>query len=380
MINVPIAIAVVAIALRGVPESRDDDAVQRLDVPGAILATLGLGALTFGLIGAQARTSPLAGGVILGGVVILIAFVAVERRGRAPMLPLDLFRSRAFSGANVYTLLLYAALGGSLYFLPYLLVDIQHYTPTAAGAAGLPFVVLMFALSRWSGGLVARIGARMPLVVGALLAATAFLAYARPGLDESYWTSYFPAAVLLGLGGACFVAPLTTTVFEAVDTEQSGDRVRRQQRRRTRRGPDRDRRRSASCSRASSMRVRRAHRRPARQRADGARSRTTTARDSTPGTVPHDVPARDRNAVAAAVRDGYLAGIPRRDDRVRAAVHRGGCRCAALDSGARRLGGDGDDDASRFDGLSVSASPVDGPRGFSRGGSCARRRGRCRTR
>src|ERR1700736_6097152 len=217
LINIPIAVAVVAISWRGVPESRDEEMPQHLDVPGAVLATLGLGAFTYGLIRSQGGVPDVtAVSVLVAGAAVLAAFVVVEARSRAPMLPLDLFRSRTFAAANLYTLFLYAALGGSLYFVPYLLVDVQRYTPTAAGGALLPFVVLMFALSRWSGGLTARIGARIPLVAGALIAGAGFAAFALPGIGGSYWTTYFPAALLLGIGGAVFVAPLTTTGVGAV--------------------------------------------------------------------------------------------------------------------------------------------------------------------
>lgn len=221
-INLPLAALVVAVALAHVPESRDDALTLELDWPGALLATLGLGALTYGFIHAQGRGGPVALGALLLGLVLLIAFVAAERRARAPMMPLPLFRSRAFCVANLYTLALYSALGGALYFLPYILIDVQHYTPTAAGAALLPFIVLQFAFARWSGGLIGRIGARIPLVAGAVFAAAAFALYALPGIGGSYWTTYFPAALTLGVGGVLFVAPLTTTVFDAVETERSG--------------------------------------------------------------------------------------------------------------------------------------------------------------
>lgn len=222
-INLPLAIVVLAIAARAIPESRDEEMPQRLDVPGAVLATVGLGLLTFGLIRTQGRVpDALAGGSVVLGLALVAAFVAVERRSSAPMMPLDLFASRAFSAANVYTFFLYAALSGSLYFFPFVLIDVQHYTPTAAGAAFLPFIVLQFTLSRWSGGLMGRIGARLPLIAGALLAAAGFVGFGLPGAGGSYWTTYFPAAVVLGLGGACFVAPLTTCVFDAVGTERSG--------------------------------------------------------------------------------------------------------------------------------------------------------------
>jgi EmrB/QacA subfamily drug resistance transporter len=309
VMNLPLAVAVVAVAVRGVPESRDEAMAARLDAPGAALATLGLASFTYGLIAAQGgRAGPGAVLAIAAGVAVLAAFVIVERHAPVPMMPLDLFRSRVFSAANVYTLLLYAALGGSLYFLPYLLVDIQHYTPTAAGAAGLPFVILMFGLSRWSGGLVARIGARVPLVAGALLAAAAFVAYGVPSLGGSYWTTYFLPAVLLGLGGALFVAPLTTTVFEAVDTEKSGVAS----------GVNNAVARTAGLIAVAALgvvlaavfdagfdrRIAGHHLSPQTSRiAHDERARLYA------GTVPADVPPRDRPAVSAAVAEGYLAGF-----------------------------------------------------------------------
>jgi EmrB/QacA subfamily drug resistance transporter len=221
-INVPLAIGVFALSVRGVPESRDESASRRADLPGAVLATIGLGALTYGFIRAQDGGNAEAYAAWAIGVVALAAFVEVERASSAPMMPIALFRSKDFSIANVYTLALYSALGGALYFLPFVLIDAQKYTPTAAGAALLPFVVLQFAFSRWSGGLAARIGARTPLIAGAAIAAVAFLLYALPGLGGSYWTTYFPAALVLGIAGVLFVAPLTTTVFDSVATEHSG--------------------------------------------------------------------------------------------------------------------------------------------------------------
>lgn len=223
VINIPIAVAVVAIGLLRVPESRDAEGSRTIDTTGAALATLGLGALVYGLIHAQGgHFDAIAVGTILLGCAALGLFVVAERRERHPMMPLAMFASRTFSVANLYTLLLYAALSGSLYFLPFALIGAQRYDPQAAGAALLPFVVLQFALSRWSGGLVGRLGARTPLVLGALLAAGAFVLFSLPGIGGGYWTTYFPAAVLLGLGGALFIAPLTTTVFDSTAREHSG--------------------------------------------------------------------------------------------------------------------------------------------------------------
>lgn len=223
LINVPLAAVVLAIAPRGVPESRDDARPRRLDACGAALATIALGAITYGLIALQGGGRPGFGvATLAGGTALLAAFVAVEAREPSPMLPLRLFRSRTFAATNAYTLFLYAALGGALYFLPFVLIDVQRYTPTAAGAALLPFVALQVAFARWSGGLAARIGARVPLIAGALLAAASFVAFALPGIGGTYWATYFPGAVLLGCAGVLFVAPLTTAVFAAVDVEESG--------------------------------------------------------------------------------------------------------------------------------------------------------------
>jgi len=222
VINVPLAILVL-MTLHFVPESRDDSAERRVDVVGAVLATAGLGLLVYGLIAMNAgRIAPIALGTTLGGMAVLCAFVLFERRTPDPMVRCDLFASRDFSAANIYTFLLYTAIGGSLYFVPFVLINVHQYTPTEAGAALLPFIFIMVAASRWSGGLVARIGARKPLILGAILAGFGFLAFALPGSDGSYWATFFPAATILGCGGALFVAPLTTTVMNSVPVEHSG--------------------------------------------------------------------------------------------------------------------------------------------------------------
>lgn len=223
LINLPLAALVIVISLLYVPESRDTTRGRNLDVVGAALAAFSLGALVYGLIAMDAGHATLASASSVAlGVVLLIAFIAFERHAAHAMLPLILFASRNFTGANLYTFLLYAALGGSLYFLPFVLINVHHYTPAAAGAVFLPFIVIMFFSSRWSGGLVARIGPRLPLIVGAVLAAMGFIAYALPGSGGSYWLTFFPASVILGCGGALFVAPLTTTVMDSVSVEHSG--------------------------------------------------------------------------------------------------------------------------------------------------------------
>lgn len=223
LINVPLAAVVLFIVFRHVPESRDPGA-RKLDLPGALLATLGLGGIVYGLIESSSRGlgDPLVLGALVLGAAALVAFVVVERRSREPMMPLSLFRSRNFSGANLLTLLLYAGLGGALYFLPFNLIQVHGYSATAAGSAFLPFIVITFLMSRWAGGLVTRYGARLPLVVGASITALGFVLFALPGTEGSYWTTFFPAVVVQGLGMSLVIAPLTTTALNSVEGSHSG--------------------------------------------------------------------------------------------------------------------------------------------------------------
>jgi len=223
-INLPLAAIVLPLTFMHVPESRNTDTRGPIDWLGAALVTVGLCALVFGLTGLQNndRHDPMAWGALTGGVVALGAFVAVERGRAAPMLPLEVFRSSTFSGANLLTVCLYAALGGGLFFLPLNLVQLQGYSMTAAGAALLPFILLMFVLSPWAGTLNKRYGARAPLVVGPLVAAVGFALFAAPWVGSGYWTGVFPAVVMLGLGMSIAVAPLTATVMGSVPAAHSG--------------------------------------------------------------------------------------------------------------------------------------------------------------
>lgn len=223
-INVPLAAVVIVVLFWRVPESRRETGGAGMDWLGAGLVALGLAAIVYGLI----ESSNLGFGhvavvaALAAGTVLLAAFLAVEARGRAPMMPLRLFASREFSGANLLTLLLYGALSGALFFFPFNLFQVQGYSATETGLALLPFPVFVFLLSRWSGELADRVGAALPLIVGPAVAAAGMGLLAVPWIGGSYWLSFFPGVAVLGLGMGVTAAPLTTAVLGAVPDDDSG--------------------------------------------------------------------------------------------------------------------------------------------------------------
>jgi EmrB/QacA subfamily drug resistance transporter len=224
LINLPLAAAVVWVAQRHVPESRDPSVGRGLDYTGAALAAVGLAGVVYALTDGPGFgwTSPrilLAGAV---GVAALVAFVVWERRSRHPMLPLDIFASRQFTAANLVTLVVYGALGGALFLMPIQLQRVVGFTPLAAGVALIPITVVMLLLSARAGRLSARIGPRLPMTLGPLLVAAGFVLYTRIGPGASYLADVLPGMLVFAFGLTLTVAPLTATVLAAAPREHAG--------------------------------------------------------------------------------------------------------------------------------------------------------------
>lgn len=223
-INVPLAAVTLGVLLLKVPRDTPRKSPLPLDWPGGLFATLGLGGLVFGLIESEHNGlgDPIVLGALAGGLLLMVAWYLQERRAGAPLLPLELFRSPAFSGANLFTLFLYSAMAGTLFFFPMNLVQVRGYSATEAGLALLPLIIVLSLLSRWVGGMMNRVGARTLLVGGSMVAAAGYVLFSIPGVSGNYWLTYFPATLVLGIGMSLCVAPLTTVVMAAAPRERSG--------------------------------------------------------------------------------------------------------------------------------------------------------------
>ena len=223
LLNVPLA-AVTWVLAKSVPETRDADAPPHLDVPGALTVTVGLAGLVYALIVGPERGFGSVPVVVAGvvGVALLVAFVEIERRSPAPMVPLALFRSRRFTGANLTTFTVYAALGSGFFFVSLQLQTVLGYSALESGAAGLPVTVLLATLSTRMGRLAQRIGPRLPMTVGPIIAAAGFLLLSKVDAGSGYWTGVFPGMVVFGLGLAITVAPLVGAVLMSVEERYTG--------------------------------------------------------------------------------------------------------------------------------------------------------------
>jgi len=223
-INLPLAVLVLVIAARHVPETRAPGPVPRLDVRGAACISGALAGITYGLIAASAYgwgSIPVLVPLV-AGLALLALFVLIEGQEREPMLPLGVFASRQFSAANAVTLVVYAALGGLLFLVPVTLQVAHRYSPIEAGTSLLPVTFIMLLLSARSGALAARIGPRLQMSVGPLVIASSFLLFTRVGASGNYLTAVLPAVVAFGLGVAIMVAPLTATAMSAAPAEHAG--------------------------------------------------------------------------------------------------------------------------------------------------------------
>jgi MFS family permease len=225
LLNLPLAVAAIGLALGFVRDPPANPKPAPLDLLGALLATASLGVMTWGLTVGSGSDGWTTSAVIAigGGAVLLLAFLGVEvRRGDSAMMPLTMFASRRFIGLTIVTLLLYGALGGLLLLVPYVLIKGGLYSGTATGGALLPFPLVLAVTSPWMGKLAGQIGARTPLTVGPLVVAAGFLLLLRINGASSYWTTVLPAILVVAFGMAGAVAPLTTAVLGSVDARHMG--------------------------------------------------------------------------------------------------------------------------------------------------------------
>ena len=223
-INLPIGIVVLGILYWKIQESRKDNGEGKLDILGSFLATMSLGCIVYALIesGNSGFGHPKVITPFVAGGISLVAFLLYEAYAPAPMMPLTLFKSKTFSGANFISVLFWAAWVGAVFFIPFNLIQLQGYSAAGVGIAFLPLVLALFLFSRWAGGLVINYGAKPPLIIGTILAGIGFLLFTLPGIGGGYWTTFFPAIVVLGVGMAITISPLTTAVMSSIDLELSG--------------------------------------------------------------------------------------------------------------------------------------------------------------
>jgi EmrB/QacA subfamily drug resistance transporter len=223
-INVPIGLVVIGTLLWKIEESRKNNGDGRLDILGSLLATMSLGCIVYALIesGNSGFGHPKVITPFVAGGLSLIAFIVWEAYTSSPMMPLSLFKSRTFSGANFISALFWAAWVGAVFFIPFNMIQLQGYTAWGVGVAFLPLVLALFLFSRWAGGLVINYGAKPPLIIGMVLAGIGFYLFTLPGIGESYWRTFFPAIVVLGVGMAITISPLTTAVMGSIALENSG--------------------------------------------------------------------------------------------------------------------------------------------------------------
>ncbi len=223
-INVPLALIVLGVLYWRIPESKKANGEEKLDLWGSLLVTLGLGCIVFGLIdsGNIGFGHPKVIIPFIAGGLFLLGFLFYESRTSSPMMPLNLFKSKTFSGGNFISLLFWAAWSGAIFFIPFNLIQLQGYSAVGVGLAFVPLVIVLFLFSPWAGGLVAKYGAKLLVIAGTILASIGFYLFTLPGIGGSYWTTFFPAITILGIGMAIIIPPLTTAVMGSVELKESG--------------------------------------------------------------------------------------------------------------------------------------------------------------